>query len=101
MAKLSPTPGRSGLSTQTLRVQNVTFEERYTKCGKKDCWCARDGQLGHGPYWYACQCLNGRWVRVYVGKTLRTDLYVNAQGNLQRPLRSGRTKQLTTQEATS
>ena len=34
--------------------------ERYRKCGKPGCHCARDGDPGHGPNWVLTARVNGR-----------------------------------------
>ncbi|MCY3793837.1 MAG: hypothetical protein OXG51_05605 [Gammaproteobacteria bacterium] len=34
--------------------------ERYRKCGKPTCHCAREGDLGHGPNWVLTSRVNGR-----------------------------------------
>ena len=33
--------------------------ERYRKCGKPGCHCARDGDPGHGPNWVLTSRVNG------------------------------------------
>lgn len=45
----------------------VTYHKQVSFCGKERCRRCRDG-IGHGPYWYAYQTVNGRTVRTYVGK---------------------------------
>jgi hypothetical protein len=47
---------------------SICYQLVKTRCGKKECKCAR-GEL-HGPYWYACFRENGKNRRKYVGKTL-------------------------------
>ena len=34
--------------------------ERYRKCGKRGCHCAREGDPGHGPNWVLTSKVNGR-----------------------------------------
>ena len=34
--------------------------ERYRKCGKPGCHCAREGDPGHGPNWVLTARVNGR-----------------------------------------
>ncbi len=34
--------------------------ERYRKCGKPGCHCAREGDPGHGPNWVLTATVNGR-----------------------------------------
>ena len=36
--------------------------ERYRKCGKPGCHCAREGDPGHGPNWVLTARVNGRAV---------------------------------------
>ncbi|MGH2510007.1 MAG: DUF6788 family protein, partial [Ktedonobacteraceae bacterium] len=45
----------------------ITYHQQVSFCGKERCRRCRDG-IGHGPYWYAYQTVNGRTVRTYVGK---------------------------------
>src|SRR5436305_11737415 len=45
----------------------ITYHQQDSYCGKPRCRRCREG-IGHGPYWYAYQTVNGRTVRTYVGK---------------------------------
>ncbi len=36
--------------------------ERYRKCGKPSCHCAREGERGHGPSWSLTRGLQGKTV---------------------------------------
>ncbi|MGD1102397.1 MAG: DUF6788 family protein [Terriglobia bacterium] len=36
--------------------------ERYRKCGKPNCHCARRGDRGHGPLWMVTHALEGKTV---------------------------------------
>src|SRR5919109_708940 len=47
----------------------VTYHQQVSYCGKPRCRRCREG-IGHGPYWYAYQTVNGRTIRTYVGKHL-------------------------------
>src|SRR5690242_2053972 len=47
----------------------VTYHQQFSYCGKSQCRKCRDG-VGHGPYWYAYQTVDGRTTRTYVGKQL-------------------------------
>lgn len=47
----------------------MTYRQQYSFCNKPGCRKCRDG-IGHGPYWYAYQTVQGRTVRTYIGKTL-------------------------------
>jgi DNA-binding SARP family transcriptional activator/Flp pilus assembly protein TadD len=48
---------------------NITYRQQKSLCNKPGCRKCREG-IGHGPYWYAYQVMNGRTVRTYIGKTL-------------------------------
>ena len=50
----------------------VTYNQQISYCGKSHCHKCRNG-IGHGPYWYAYQTVNGRTTRTYVGKHLPAD----------------------------
>jgi DNA-binding SARP family transcriptional activator/predicted negative regulator of RcsB-dependent stress response len=45
----------------------ITYHQQVSYCGKPHCRRCREG-IGHGPYWYAYQTVNGRTIRTYVGK---------------------------------
>src|SRR5579884_134852 len=47
----------------------VTYRQHVSFCGKPKCRKCRDG-IGHGPYWYAYQVIDGHTVRRYIGKHL-------------------------------
>jgi hypothetical protein len=51
----------------------VTYHQQVTYCGKPRCRKCRDG-IGHGPYWYAYQAVNGQTTRTYIGKQLPPDI---------------------------
>jgi len=36
--------------------------ERYRKCGKPNCHCARPGDRGHGPMWMVTHAVEGKTV---------------------------------------
>ncbi len=50
----------------------VTYHQQVTYCGKPRCRRCREG-IGHGPYWYAYQTVDGQTIRTYIGKNLPTD----------------------------
>src|SRR5258708_18092637 len=52
-----------------MHSNNVTYRQQYSFCSKAGCRKCREG-IGHGPYWYAYQTVQGRTVRTYIGKTL-------------------------------
>ncbi|GAC1423053.1 MAG: hypothetical protein NVS4B1_14010 [Ktedonobacteraceae bacterium] len=47
----------------------ITYHQQMSYCGKARCGKCRTG-IGHGPYWYAYQTVNGRVKRTYIGKEL-------------------------------
>ncbi|WP_126556929.1 DUF6788 family protein [Dictyobacter kobayashii] len=47
----------------------ITYHQQVTYCGKPRCRRCREG-IGHGPYWYAYQTVNGQTTRTYIGKNL-------------------------------
>lgn len=51
----------------------VTYHQQVTYCGKPRCRRCREG-IGHGPYWYAYQTINGQTTRKYIGKNLPSDV---------------------------
>ena len=54
-----------------MHSNNVTYRQQYSFCSKAGCRKCQEG-IGHGPYWYAYQTVQGRTVRTYIGKTLPT-----------------------------
>jgi DNA-binding SARP family transcriptional activator len=52
-----------------MNGNNITYRQQNSFCSKPACRKCREG-IGHGPYWYAYQVVNGRTVRTYIGKTL-------------------------------
>lgn len=52
-----------------MHDDNVTYHQQTSYCGKPHCRKCREG-IGHGPYWYAYQRVNGRTTRTYIGKDL-------------------------------
>jgi predicted ATPase/DNA-binding SARP family transcriptional activator len=51
----------------------ITYHQQVSYCGKPRCRRCREG-IGHGPYWYAYQTVNGRTIRTYVGKHLPAEM---------------------------
>jgi DNA-binding SARP family transcriptional activator len=51
----------------------ITYHQQVSYCGKPRCRRCREG-IGHGPYWYAYQTVNGRTIRTYVGKQLPEEM---------------------------
>jgi DNA-binding NarL/FixJ family response regulator len=62
-------PLRRGVSSPIHQVSAICYRSQKTSCGKANCRPCREG-IGHGPYWYSYQIINGRTVRRYLGKTL-------------------------------
>lgn len=52
-----------------MHSNHVTYRQQYSFCSKQGCRKCQEG-IGHGPYWYAYQTVQGRTVRTYIGKTL-------------------------------
>ena len=52
-----------------MNGNTITYRQQHSFCSKPGCRKCRDG-IGHGPYWYAYQVVQGRTVRTYIGKTL-------------------------------
>jgi DNA-binding SARP family transcriptional activator/Tfp pilus assembly protein PilF len=50
-----------------MNGSKITYHQQVSYCGKPNCRRCREG-IGHGPYWYAYQTINGRTIRTYVGK---------------------------------
>ncbi len=51
----------------------ITYHQQITYCGKPRCRKCREG-IGHGPYWYAYQTVDGQTARTYIGKHLPPDV---------------------------
>ena len=49
--------------------EKVTYRQQVNFCGKPRCRKCQQG-IGHGPYWYSYQVVDGRTVRTYIGKNL-------------------------------
>jgi hypothetical protein len=77
-----------GMTIQTLEVGDRLYEQRMNRCGKRICRIcyppggSGDGVPGHGPYWYMCLQVKGKFRRFYIGKTLDTAKYVGADGRV-------------------
>ncbi|HEY1348671.1 MAG TPA: DUF6788 family protein [Ktedonobacteraceae bacterium] len=56
----------------------ITYHQQVSYCGKPRCRRCREG-IGHGPYWYAYQTVNGRTVRTYIGKEAPPEVLVATQ----------------------
>ena len=54
---------RDGLRRELAAIGDLrpgTLIERYRKCGKPTCHCAREGDPGHGPVWTLVSRVAGR-----------------------------------------
>ncbi len=51
----------------------ISYHQQMSYCGKTRCGKCRTG-IGHGPYWYAYQTVNGHVKRTYIGKELPPDV---------------------------
>ena len=58
----------------------IAYHQQVSYCGKPRCKRCREG-VGHGPYWYAYQTINGRTSRSYVGKHLPPDVAASMLGD--------------------
>lgn len=57
------------------KVLRGTLVERYRRCGRPNCHCARPGDPGHGPVWYLMVTLRrGQTVKVYVPEERRAEV---------------------------
>jgi len=59
----------------------TTYHQQISYCGKQRCRRCREG-IGHGPYWYAYQTVDGRTTRTYIGKHLPPDVQAEMEGML-------------------
>lgn len=73
---------------QVLKVGRRVYELRFNRCGRTNCGVCYPspgeppGRVGHGPYWYLCATRGRKWVRVYLGKVLNTEVYVTPEGEV-------------------
>src|SRR5260221_14755399 len=52
-----------------LMDDKVTYHQQISFCGQPRCRKCREG-IGHGPYWYSYQVVDGRTIRPFIGKSL-------------------------------
>src|SRR5205807_1652598 len=64
----------------------ITYHQQVSYCGKPRCRRCREG-IGHGPYWYAYQTVNGRTIRTYVGKHPPAEMQM-APGEMREPVQA-------------
>lgn len=80
-----PGPGNGSLTTLKHEDRGVIYEGRFNTCGKSNCKrCnpATGPVTGHGPYYYLCKTIRGKWFRQYLGRTLDTSKYRLPDGEL-------------------
>ena len=82
-----PDPGTGQAVVESFSFHDRIYELRRNSCGKSNCTVCEGTRPAHGPYWYMCVSLKGRWRRVYLGKDLDTSKFVDADGNLHLPPR--------------
>ncbi len=58
----------------------ITYHQQVAYCGKPRCRRCREG-IGHGPYWYSYQTVNGRTVRTYIGKEAPPEVLAATQAD--------------------
>ena len=83
MPQAIPGPLGGNRTTKVIRERGFTYEQRFVNCHKANCKRCNGHHgavLGHGPYWYACITVRGRWKRLYLGKDLDTARYRLANG---------------------
>lgn len=68
----------------------VTYHQQVSYCGKPRCRKCREG-IGHGPYWYAYQTVDGRTTRTYIGKQLPAHARAVYEAQMAREQSSGHT----------
>src|SRR5262249_55548687 len=61
-----------------MQQSKTTYHQQVTYCGKPRCRKCREG-IGHGPYWYAYQIVNGQTTRTYIGKNLPPGVMVTEE----------------------
>lgn len=84
-ASKPPDPGTGQAVVESFRFHERIYELRRNSCGKSNCTVCDGSRPAHGPYWYMCVSLKGRWRRVYLGKQLDTTKFVDKDGNLKLP----------------
>jgi tetratricopeptide (TPR) repeat protein len=62
-------PGNIHKGAREKMDDKVTYRQQVNFCGKSNCRKCQQG-IGHGPYWYSYQVVDGRTVRTYIGKNL-------------------------------
>ncbi|HYA99515.1 MAG TPA: tetratricopeptide repeat protein [Ktedonobacteraceae bacterium] len=100
-------PGDICKGTGEIMDDEVAYRQQVSFCGKPRCRKCQQG-IGHGPYWFSYQVVDGRIVRKYVGKNLpsgvkvptsQTSLFtavdppLGKEGRTQQDLQIGRSNQ--------
>lgn len=84
----TPRAIKSPTVANIVTVADRRYEQRFQQCHKINCSVCNgtispnDQPQGHGPYWYLCFTLKGEWKRIYIGKNLDTQKFINADGSL-------------------
>ena len=73
----------------------VTYHQQVSYCGKPRCRRCREG-VGHGPYWYAYQTVDGRTTRTYIGKQLPPEKQAELDGQREPPSAQAREREQST-----
>ena len=68
-AALREEEARSAAEVAAAGAVQGGYRQEYVRCGKPGCLTCTAG-VGHGPYWYRYQRIDGRVVKSYVGKQL-------------------------------
>jgi predicted ATPase/Tfp pilus assembly protein PilF len=62
-------PGGAYIGANEKMDDKLTYRQQMNFCGKPRCRKCQQG-IGHGPYWYSYQVVDGRAIRKYIGKNL-------------------------------
>jgi tetratricopeptide (TPR) repeat protein len=62
-------PGDICKGTGENMDDEVTYRQQVSFCGKPRCRKCQQ-RIGHGPYWFSYQVVDGRTIRTYIGKNL-------------------------------
>lgn len=71
-----------------VRHEGRSYEQRLIDCRKpscKRCGTSPTRTPSHGPYWYLCAQTKAGWRRLYLGKSLNTQLYIRESGAIDWP----------------
>lgn len=88
MSPNPPGPLGGSRTTQKIADGKFRYEQRANTCGKQNCKrCFPDTGpvIAHPGYWYMCFPHKGKWVRLYLGKTLDTKRFRQSDGEVDWP----------------